>query len=130
MHNLLSHAARQMRKYKGIGELLEDDLEKSHQDMDRLHRRIAGLGSCAKRAESLMHYQKAANRKDVKAAMEEVSKNSKRNLKRSSAQDRAGERKKAREQNRETRMEEVNSTEKGKVLDDLAMAMERRRTQK
>jgi hypothetical protein len=47
-HLLHVHALPLMRKHNGFGDMLEDDLEKSHQDMDRVHRMIAGLGSANK----------------------------------------------------------------------------------
>jgi hypothetical protein len=49
-HYLHKEALRLLRLHGGIGELLEDHLEQSHQKMDRIHQRLARLGFGEKRA--------------------------------------------------------------------------------
>jgi len=61
-----------MRMYNGFGELLEDFIEQSHQTMNRLHTRLAGLGNCSRRALSMSRYNKRASNPNVIKAMEEV----------------------------------------------------------
>ena len=61
-----------MREYNGFGEMLEDDLEKSHQDMDRIHRRIAGLSSCKKRAHAISRKMKVKINGDVQKEVDGV----------------------------------------------------------
>jgi hypothetical protein len=79
-HLLLVHALPLMRKHNGFGDMLEDDLEKSHQDMDRIHRILAGLGSCMKRAHAISRKLKTKSKPAVVAMTEEVNQRSKRNL--------------------------------------------------
>jgi hypothetical protein len=37
----MRHALEQMRRIGGFGEMLEDHVEKSHQEMDKFHQRVA-----------------------------------------------------------------------------------------
>ena len=67
-----------MREYNGFGEMLEDDLEKSHQDMDRIHRQIAGLSSCKKRAHAIYCKIKVKSNGDVQKEVDGVMLRSKR----------------------------------------------------
>ncbi len=60
-HALMRHALEQMRNIGGCGEMLEDHVEKSHQDMDKFHQRVATLRSYAMRAKSNSHHEKTAN---------------------------------------------------------------------
>jgi hypothetical protein len=48
--------------------MLEDHVEKSHQDMDKFHQRVATLRSFEKRAKSYSHHEKTANNAGVLAA--------------------------------------------------------------
>jgi hypothetical protein len=48
--------------------MLEDHVEKSHQDMDKFHQRVATLRSYAMRAKSNSHHEKTANDPAVLAA--------------------------------------------------------------
>ena len=49
-HALLSHAPQQMRKFKGFGDLLEDDVEKIHQIAGNYEARSSRLKSASGRA--------------------------------------------------------------------------------
>ncbi len=51
-----------------IDKMLEDHVEKSHQDMDKFHQRVATLRSYEMRAKSYSHHEKAANDLAVLAA--------------------------------------------------------------
>ena len=61
-----------MREYNGFGEMLEDNLEKSHQDMDRIHRQIAGLGSRKKRVHAISRKMKVKSNGDVQKEVDGV----------------------------------------------------------
>ena len=61
-----------MREYNGFGDILEDNLEKSHQDMDRIHRRIAGLSLCKKRAHAISRKMKVKINVDVQKEVDGV----------------------------------------------------------
>ena len=79
-HLLHIHALSLMRKYNGFGEMLEDDLEKSHQDMDRIHRRTASLGSAKLRAQTISRKEHVKNVHDVQVELRGVLSRSKRNM--------------------------------------------------
>jgi hypothetical protein len=49
-HYLHKEALRLLTMHGGIGELLEDHLEQSHQKMEKIHQRLARLGFGMKRA--------------------------------------------------------------------------------
>jgi hypothetical protein len=70
LHLIHLHAVDIFRKHGGFGELLEDSIEQSHQTMLRLHRRLAGLGSCSKRAEAISRFTKRVVHPIVKECME------------------------------------------------------------
>jgi hypothetical protein len=71
-HALMRHALEQMRIIGGFGEMLEDHVEKSHQDMDKFHQRVATLRSFEMRAKSYSHHEKTANDPKVLAAGREA----------------------------------------------------------
>jgi hypothetical protein len=71
-HALMRHALKQMRDVGGFGEMLEDHVEKSHQDMDKFHQRVATLRSFEMRAHSYCHHEKTANDPKVLAAGKEA----------------------------------------------------------
>jgi hypothetical protein len=50
VHSLLTHAPKQMRKFKGIGDLLEDDVEKMHQIAGNFESQSSRLKSATGRA--------------------------------------------------------------------------------
>jgi hypothetical protein len=50
LHSLLSHASPQMRRFGGIGDILEDDVEKMHQIASRAEARVSRLKSANSRA--------------------------------------------------------------------------------
>ena len=91
--------------------MLEDDIEKSHQDMDRIHQRIAGLGSCKKHALSISHKLKVKANPEVQEFIKGVSTRSKRKMKGLS---KVEERKKAAKQARTVKREQDLATEKTK----------------
>jgi hypothetical protein len=51
-----------------FGDMLEDHVEKSHQDMNKFHQRVATLRSYEIRAEIYSHHEKTANDPGVVAA--------------------------------------------------------------
>jgi hypothetical protein len=100
-HLLHVHALPFMRQHKGFGEMLEDDLEKSHQDMDRIHRRLAGLGSCSKRADAISRRESTRSTPAVQATLEGVNtRNTRTRSQPSAAQQRGVENKKKRDAKR------------------------------
>ena len=64
----MRHALEQMRRIGGFGEMLEDHVEKSHQEMDKFHQRVATLRNYEMRAKSYSHHEKTANDPRVVAA--------------------------------------------------------------
>ena len=50
LHSLITHALPQMRMFGGIGDILEDDVEKMHQIAGRSESRVARLKSATNRA--------------------------------------------------------------------------------
>ena len=50
VHSLLHHATKQMQKFEGIGDLLEDDVEKMHQIAGNFEARSSRLNSATGRA--------------------------------------------------------------------------------
>ena len=61
LHALLIHAVKQFRTFKGLGGLLEDDLERAHQESWSLHRRLAGVNNQQNKAEFFGHWERVKN---------------------------------------------------------------------
>jgi hypothetical protein len=59
-HYLHKEAARLLKLHGGFGEMTEDHLEQSHQNMDKIHRRLGRLGFGAKRAMAISRLEKMA----------------------------------------------------------------------
>jgi hypothetical protein len=76
-------AIRLLETHGGIGELLEDHLEQSHQKMDKIHQRLARLGFGKKRAMAISRLAEIAN-PNVRSVQEKVRVNRKRNFKHTS----------------------------------------------
>jgi hypothetical protein len=74
----MRHALEQMRRIGGFGEMLEDHVEKSHQDMDTFHQRVARLRSYDMVANSYSHHEKTVNDPKVIAAGKEAMDKTKR----------------------------------------------------
>jgi hypothetical protein len=66
-HGLDTHAAAQMKRIGGFGDMLEDDLEKSHQDCDRFGQRVARLKSAPLKAAAFSHHERTVNDPKVQA---------------------------------------------------------------
>jgi hypothetical protein len=81
LHSLLSHALKQMQKFGGIGDILEDDVEKMHQIAGRFEHRTARIKNPNKRA--LVHAQMEArtHNKHVQHHAAESQKKAKRKFK-------------------------------------------------
>ena len=65
-------ALRLLRLHGGIGELLEDNLEQSHQKMDRIHERVSRLGFSVKRAMAISRLAEMVNNPDLKQTIAKV----------------------------------------------------------
>jgi hypothetical protein len=91
LHFIHMRAVPMFRQHARFGELLEDSIEQSHQTMDRLHRRHAGLGSCAKIAKSISACLKRAETCSVKQAADVVHQQSNRCLRNGTAAQRNAE---------------------------------------
>jgi hypothetical protein len=63
-----NHALPQMRRLHGFGEILEDHVERSHQDGDKHDHQVARLKSAEMRCASYSHHEKTANDPKVLAA--------------------------------------------------------------
>jgi hypothetical protein len=124
-HLILVHALSLMRKHNGFGDMLEDDLEKSHQDMDRIHRRLAGLGSCAKRSEAISRKMKTQSTPAVVAITDDVNQGSKRKMSGpSKGVARKEKAQKIRHVKRDADLEKEKSTPAGPVINDFQTTKE------
>jgi hypothetical protein len=79
-HYLHKEALRLLRLHGGIGELLEDHLEQSHQKMDRIHQRLARLGFGEKRAMAISRLAEMDSHPIIKDVREKVMTARKRNF--------------------------------------------------
>ena len=77
-HLLHRHTIPLMMEYIGFGEMFKDNLEKSHQYMDQIHRRIAGLSLCKKLAHAISRKMKVKSNGDVQKEVDGVMSRSKR----------------------------------------------------
>jgi hypothetical protein len=69
-HAIVTHALRQMRRIGGLGCMLEDHVEKSHQEGEKHDQTVARLPSAEARTASFSHREKTANDLKVHAAKE------------------------------------------------------------
>jgi hypothetical protein len=83
-HYLHKEALRLLEMHGGIGELLEDYLEQSHQKMDKIHQQLARLGFGKKRAMAISRLAEIANNPNVRSVQEKVRVDRKRNFKHTS----------------------------------------------
>jgi hypothetical protein len=83
-HYVHKEALRLLTMHGGIGELLEDHLEQSHQKMDRIHQRLARLGFGKKRAMAISRLAEMANSPHLKVIKDKVRAERKRKFKRTS----------------------------------------------
>jgi len=81
-HSLMRHALWQFRLLRGFGDLLEDDMEKSHQDGARFERRVAGLQSEENKCASFSRNEKINSNPKVAAAGKYLMQKTKRNFRR------------------------------------------------
>eukprot|EP00957_Ditylum_brightwellii_P183218 13955702-Ditylum_brightwellii.AAC.1 len=61
-----------MKLFNSFGDMLEDDLEKSHQDMDQFYQRNTRPGNSFLRAMSYSHSKKTVNDNCVQADIKDV----------------------------------------------------------
>jgi hypothetical protein len=59
-HYLHKEAPCLLKLHGGCGEMMEDHLEQSHQNMDKIHRRLGRLGFGAERAMAISRLEKMA----------------------------------------------------------------------
>jgi len=71
-HFLKSHAFRQMMRIFGFGCMLEDDLEKSHQDCFKVQQRLARLNSDLKKEQNFSRSEVVSNDPSIQKAKEEI----------------------------------------------------------
>jgi hypothetical protein len=68
-HALMSHALIQFKTIGGFGDMLEDELEKSHQEALRFRSRVSRLRSMAARANAFSASEKVRNNPEVQQAI-------------------------------------------------------------
>jgi hypothetical protein len=125
MHILHKHAVALCRKHGGFGELLEDLIEQMHQEMGRLHRRFAGMGSCRKRAETMSKAIEMEQNPGVQEVLQRVDFQRKRNLKEpQKAQDNQEAAKQERKKRREEAVEQEMSRAQGPAMNVMQLAMD------
>jgi hypothetical protein len=83
-HYVHKEALRLLTMHGGVGELLEDHLEQSHQKMDRIHQRLARLGFGMKRAMAISRLTEMENNSHLKDVKEKVRADRKRKFKQTS----------------------------------------------
>jgi hypothetical protein len=104
-HYLHKECLRLLRLHGGIGELLEDHLEQSHQKMDEIHQRLARLGFGMKRAMAISRLAEMANHPHLKDVQEKVKFERQRNFTRTSKGAKQTERKKVKDECRAINLE-------------------------
>jgi hypothetical protein len=80
VHSLLHHALKQMRKFKGVGDLLEDDVEKMHQIAGNFEARSSRLKSATVRAVAQSKMEAMSHNNLVQKNMQHSQQLSKRKL--------------------------------------------------
>jgi hypothetical protein len=81
IHGVLSHAAEQMKRLGGIGDLLEDDLEHLHQTSKKISDRTSKIKNKIQQAESHSKMEAKLNNKEIIAVKNKVKLESKREFK-------------------------------------------------
>jgi hypothetical protein len=82
IHYVHKEALRLLTMHGGVGELLEDHLEQSHQKMDKIHQRLARLGFGIKRAMAISRLVEMENNPELKDIQKKVRAERKRKFKR------------------------------------------------
>jgi hypothetical protein len=80
VHSLLHHATKQMQKFEGIGDLLEDDVEKMHQIAGNFEARSSRLNSATGRAVAQSKMEAISHNNLVQQQMQHSQQLSKRKL--------------------------------------------------
>jgi hypothetical protein len=78
VHSLLNHAAKQMRRFNGIGDLLEDDVEKMHQIAGNFESRASRLKSANNRSFTQAKMEAMSHNNAVRKCIEQSQQQSKR----------------------------------------------------
>jgi hypothetical protein len=65
IHGVLSHAVEQMKRFGGIGDLLEDDLEHLHQTLKKNSDRTSRIKNKIQQAESHSKMEAKLNNKEM-----------------------------------------------------------------
>ena len=78
LHSLLMHALPQMRMFGGIGDILEDDVEKMHQIAGQSESRVARLKSASSRALAEAKIEAISKNSLVKQHVEKLQQSTKR----------------------------------------------------
>jgi hypothetical protein len=118
-HGLDTHAAAQMKRIGGFGDMLEDDLEKSHQDCDRFGQRVARLKSAPLKAAAFSHHERTINDPKVQATRAAVIARTTRKRKEAGptkAQGNTATKKAAREDGRDEHLSTEQSKPAGPVI--------------
>jgi hypothetical protein len=105
-HYIHKEALNLLRMHGGIGELVEDHLEQSHQKMDKIHQRLARLGFGMKRAMAISRLAEMANNPELKGIQEKVRVQRKRNFKLAKTGANQAARKKVKSESRSRNLED------------------------
>jgi len=105
--------------------MLEDLVEQSHQVMRRIHVRIAGLGTCEKRAISLSKNLERANDAEVQEIQSKVAKATKRRRVSTQPVETKEEKSRKRRATRQEAMEKINPEPEGEKICELKIAASR-----
>jgi hypothetical protein len=80
-HYIHKEALRLLCLHGGFADLVEDHIEQSHQNMDRIHQRLGRLGFGAKRAMAISRLEQMSKNMTLKEQVYQVKENSKRKRK-------------------------------------------------
>jgi hypothetical protein len=78
IHYIHKEAIRLLRLHGGFTDLTEDHIEQSHQNMDRIHQRLARLGFGAKRAMAISRLAQMSQDPTLRQQVAQVRENRKR----------------------------------------------------
>ena len=115
VHSLLGHAVQQMKRFEGIGDMLEDDVERIHQIATKIESRVTRIKN--KNMQALAHSKIEAvqNNYDVKERIKESKLKSKRNFKKRKSDEAITKAAKAKVERDYSRLESLESIEEKKT---------------
>jgi hypothetical protein len=120
IHGILVHALEQMKRLKGIGDLLEDDIEHMHQISARIESRTIRMKNKSQQAFVYSQIEHVQNSQEIKLKMESSHHDSKRNFKRKDTESNSSLKEKKLKSDRDSsRLETLNLVDTKPYQQDL-----------